>query len=150
MTGTMSRHWIGIASADHVRRGVGEGFMQVCHGKAGPLKRTKPGDFIAYYSPSRVMGVKDGLQSFTACGRIAERPPYQIDMGGGFLPFRRDVEWIAAGEAAILPMLQVLTFTQGKANWGAPFRYGMFAITAGDFAIIEAALRQSAARAAAL
>ena len=43
----MSRHWIGIASADHVRRGAGEGFMQVCHGKGGPLKRTAPGDFIA-------------------------------------------------------------------------------------------------------
>ena len=146
---TMSRHWIGIASADHVRRGVGEGFMQVCHGNGGPLKRTAPGDFIAYYSPSRVMGVKDGLQAFTACGRIRDRDAYQFDMGGGFVPFRRDVDWIVAGEARILPMLQMLSFTAGKANWGQPFRYGLFSFPAEDYALIEDAIRQSATQAAA-
>jgi len=96
-----------------------------------------------------VMGVKDGLQAFTACGRIRDRDPYQFDMGGGFVPFRRDVDWIAAGEARILPMLQMLSFTAGKANWGQPFRYGLFSIPAEDFALIEQAIRQSATQAAA-
>jgi hypothetical protein len=145
----MTRYWIGIASADHVRRGVAEGFAQVCHGKGGPLKRTAPGDFIAYYSPSRIMGVKDGLQAFTACGRVRDRDLYQLDMGGGFVPFRRDVEWTATGEARIHPMLQLLSFTQGKANWGAPFRYGIFGVEATDFDLIEQAIRRSSMQVAA-
>ena len=35
----MSAYWIAVASAEHVRRGRGDGFMQVTHGKAAPLKR---------------------------------------------------------------------------------------------------------------
>ena len=95
------------------------------------------------------MGVKDGLQAFTACGVICDRAPYQFDMGGGFVPFRRDVDWIATGEAKIVPMLQMLSFTAGKSNWGQPFRYGLFAIPAEDYAIIEQAIRRSSAQAAA-
>jgi hypothetical protein len=140
---TKTRYWLGVASADHVRRGAREGFMQVCHGKAGPLRRTSPVDGIAYYSPSRVMGVKDGLQAFTACGRLKSSEPYQFDMGGGFLPYRRDVEWIANGEAKIAPMLQVLDFTAGRTNWGQPFRYGLFEISQHDFNLIEQALHAS-------
>lgn len=139
----MTCHWIGVASADHVRRGVRGGFMQVCHGKGGPLKRLAPGDFVAYYSPSRLMGVKDGLQAFTACGRVRDGVPYQTDMGGGFVPFRRDIDWIVEGEARIAPMLQMLAFTAGKANWGAPFRYGLFSVNDTDFHLIECALKGS-------
>jgi hypothetical protein len=29
----MSKYWIGVASANHVRLGRGEGFMQLRHGK---------------------------------------------------------------------------------------------------------------------
>jgi hypothetical protein len=39
------KHWLAVASAEHVRRGQAEGFMQVCHGKAAPLKRIQPGDW---------------------------------------------------------------------------------------------------------
>ena len=28
------------------------GFMQVSHGKAAPLRRIRPGDGVAYYSPT--------------------------------------------------------------------------------------------------
>lgn len=141
----MSKYWIAVASADHVRRGAAEGFMQVCHGKGGPLKRIKPGDFVAYYSPSNIMGVKDGLQAFTACGRVREGIPYQFDMGDDFIPFRRDVDWIAKGEVKIAPMLQVLSFTAGKRNWGQPFRYGLFQVNEPDYRIIEDAMKADAA-----
>jgi hypothetical protein len=143
MDRTEPKYWIGIASADHVRRGVREGFMQVCHGKGGPLRRTAPGDFIAYYSPGRAMGVKDGLQAFTACGRIGDGDAYQVDMGGGFVAFRRSVEWIASGEARIQPMLPLLSFTAGRANWGQPFRYGLFAVIREDFELIARALHRN-------
>jgi hypothetical protein len=57
----MPNYWIGAASAEHVRRGRGEGFMQLGHGKAAPLKRIKPGDGIIYHSPTTVFGKKNGL-----------------------------------------------------------------------------------------
>jgi hypothetical protein len=47
----MMRYWIGIASLDHVRKGIESGFCQLCHGKTGPMRRLAPGDWIVYYSP---------------------------------------------------------------------------------------------------
>ncbi len=136
----MSAHWIAVASAEHVRRGRTEGFMQVNHGKAAPLRRVKPGDGIVYYSPSAVLGAKDGLQAFTALGTVREGEPYQGHMGGGFTPFRRDVEWAKAREAPIKPLLDRLEFTAGKSNWGYQLRFGLFPISAGDFALIAEAM----------
>ena len=52
----MTRFWLAVASAQHVRRGRTEGFMQVNHGKAAPLRRIRPGDGIVYYSPRTVLG----------------------------------------------------------------------------------------------
>jgi hypothetical protein len=86
----MSRKcWIAVASAEHVRLGRVQGFMQVCHGKVGPLRRVSPGDGVAYYSPTLTFGGKDRLQAFTAIGTVAPGVLYQADMGGGFRPFRQ-------------------------------------------------------------
>ena len=40
------KYWLGIASKDHVARGVAEGFCQLCHGKKTPLQRMRRGDYI--------------------------------------------------------------------------------------------------------
>jgi len=56
----MTQYWIGVASAEHVRRGRAGGFMQLGHGKQAPLRRVKPGDRIVYYSrPSFSAGRTD-------------------------------------------------------------------------------------------
>ncbi|WP_338001481.1 EVE domain-containing protein [Aminobacter anthyllidis] len=110
-------NWLAVASAEHVRRGRAGGFMQVCHGKAGPLRRIGAGDGVVYYSPSTVMGGKDGLKAFAAIGRVREGDPYQLDMGDGFRPFRRDVDWVASHETPIAMLLGQLDFTAGG-NWG--------------------------------
>jgi hypothetical protein len=136
----MRAYWIAVASAEHVRRGRKGGFMQVNHGKAAPLRRVKPGDGVIYYSPTTVLGEKDGLQAFTAIGTVREGEPYQGEMGGGFTPFRRDVEWMAAEEAPIKPLLERLDFTAGKANWGYQLRFGLFEITDHDFRLIADAM----------
>lgn len=136
----MSAYWIAVASADHVRRGRAAGFMQVNHGKAAPLRRVKPGDGIIYYSPTTIMGEKDGLQAFTAIGTVREGEPYEGDMGGGFTPFRRDVEWARAEETSIKPLLDRLEFTAGRSNWGYQLRFGLFPISAADFALIAEAM----------
>ncbi len=48
-------YWIGVVSRDHVAIGVGGGFAQLNHGKAGPLERMRAGDGFAYYSPRTVL-----------------------------------------------------------------------------------------------
>jgi hypothetical protein len=136
----MNRNWIAIASADHVRRGRAGGFMQVCHGKGGPIRRLRAGDRVVYYSPTVSMGGKDRLQAFASIGIVEDKPVYQSDMGGGFRPFRRDVNYASASEASILPLLEQLELTRGKRNWGYPFRLGLVEITERDFDMIAAAM----------
>src|SRR5690242_12504410 len=97
------RCWIAVASAEHVRIGRGEGFMQVCHGKGAPLRRISAGDWIAYYSPTETFQGRDRLQAFTAIGVVKPDAPYQSVMGAGFRPFRRNVRWISAVETPIQP-----------------------------------------------
>ncbi|MFZ6742094.1 EVE domain-containing protein [Undibacterium sp. JH2W] len=140
MNTQQSRNWIAVASADHVERGQADGYMQVCHGKAAPLRRMRAGDRVVYYSPSQIFGSKIKLQAFTAIGRIKPRDTYQADMGGGFLPYRRDVAWSPARPACILPLLQTLEFSANVKNWGYQFRYGLFAISEHDMRSIAAAM----------
>lgn len=137
----MSRHWIAVASAEHVALGRAEGFMQVCHGKGAPLQRMKAGDTVVYYSPSERMGEGPPLQAFTAIGLVRPRAPYQHDMGGGFVPWRRDVQYVPARAASIRPLLEQLSFTQGQRQWGARFRYGLFAISDDDVQQIAGAMQ---------
>lgn len=135
-----TRYWIGVASRDHVMKGVAGGFCQLSHGKAEPVKRLSPGDWIAYYSPRTEMRGGDAVQAFTAIGRIKDGGPYAGDMGGGFHPIRRDVDFLACTEAPIRPLLDQLDFTRGHRSWGMAFRRGSFAVGAADFLTIAAAM----------
>ena len=134
-----SRFWIAIASADHVRRGS-EGFMQVCHGKGAPLRRIAAGDGIVYYSPTETFRGKDKLQAFTLIGRVRDDRIYTFDMGDGFVPHRRDVDYAEASLAPIVPLLEELAFTRGRRNWGYAFRFGLVEISKADFDTISGAM----------
>ena len=132
--------WIGVAAANHVARGRAEGFMQVNHGKSAPLRRIKPGDVVAYYSPVEVYGTRSPLQAFTAMGRVQPGEPYVGVMAGDFTPYRRDVAWFSAHPAPIAPLLARLEFTAGRANWGYAFRFGLVAIADADMVVIAQAM----------
>jgi hypothetical protein len=136
----MTRHWIAVASAEHVRRGRDGGFMQVCHGKAAPLRRVSPGDRVAYYAPTATFRGKDRLQAFTAFGVVKAGAPFAVDLGGGFCPARRPVDWLASRDAPIAPLLERLGFTAGRRNWGYLLRTGLFEIAAADMAVIADAM----------
>ena len=136
----MNRNWIAVASAEHVRIGQAGGFMQVCHGKVAPLRRLRPGDRVVYYSPTKKLGGANLLQCFTALGRIVDGEPYQVNMGGGFLPFRRNVHWLKAKVTPITPLLGLLEFSAGKKNWGYPLRFGLFEVSDHDFERIAQAM----------
>jgi hypothetical protein len=136
----MTGNWVAVACAAHVRRGHAGGFMQICHGKAAPLRRIRPGDRVVYYSPTEQMGDRAPLQAFTAIGIVRDGEPYVHDMGGGFCPFRRDVTWVAARNAPIRPLLGTLDFTSGDRNWGQKLRFGLFTIGARDLDVIAIAM----------
>ena len=136
----MSANWVAVASAEHVAIGREHGFMQVGHGKEAPLKRLHAGDRIACYSPVRVFGTRAACQAFTAVGVVRDERVYQADMGDDFRPFRKDVAWLDAHEAPIRPLLESLSFTQGRSNWGAALRFGLLKVTAADMAAIIQAM----------
>lgn len=132
-------NWLAVASAEHVRIGRASGFMQVCHGKAGLLRRVGAGDGIVYYSPATVMGGKDGLKSFTAIGWVRSGDAYRYDMGGGFVPFRKNVDWAAAREVPVATLAGLLDFT-AMPNWGYQLRFGLCPLSERDFRLIAEAM----------
>lgn len=141
---SVPRNWIAVASAEHARRGCESlqgGFMQVCHGKAAPLRRMSPGDRVAYYAPTLTMGGKDTCQRFVSLGIVQDEEPYGVDMGGGFVPFRRDVAYLPAQEASILPLIEQFDFVENLQRWGYKFRFGLFEIGEHDMRLIAAAMR---------
>jgi EVE domain len=134
-------YWIGVASKDHVSKGVEGGFCQLCHGKSNPLKRLNPGDWLVYYSPRDRMDGGDILQSFTAIGQILAGEAYSIDLGNGFITTRRDVRFVTAQEAPIRPLLADLSFIKNKQSWGYVFRFGLVEIPELDFRSIATAMK---------
>ena len=132
------RYWIGVASKDHVARGVEGGFCQLCHGKAQPLARMNVGDWIIYYSPKQAFGGAQACQQFTAIGRVIGDSVYQIEMAPGFVPCRRDIKFLPAQPVDIRPLIHRLQFIQQKSRWGYAFRFGHIEISQDDFDLISA------------
>src|SRR5262249_23815284 len=116
------------------------GFMQVCHGKAAPLRRVHPHDRVAYYSPTIEFRGSDKCQAFTALGIVCDRPPCRPAAEGDFSPCRRDVRWLETHDALITPLLGALEFSAGRRNWGYQFRFGLFRISERDMETIAKAM----------
>ena len=135
----MTKYWMAVASAEHARQGRA-GFMQVNHGKKAPLQRLSAGDGVAYYSPTETFRGKDRLQAFTLIGRVRDGELYVGQMGEGFTPWRRNVDYAASREAPIAPLLEKLDLTRGNRNWGYQMRFGLFEISEADFRVIAGAM----------
>lgn len=63
------------------------------------------------------MGGKDKLQSFVSLGVVQPGEPYAFDMGGGFVPYRRDVRYVSAQLAPIVPLLDGFDFAEERQRW---------------------------------
>lgn len=131
-----ARYWVIVASKNHVMRGVQSGIAQANHGKAAPLKRMNVGDGVLYYSPKLEFEGNEKLQAFTAIAQVVGEDVYQFDMGGGFVPFRRDVKYLNCVDVPIQPLIPALTFIENKSSWGYLFRFGFFEIPKADFDLI--------------
>ena len=158
------KNWIAVACAEHARRGRDArfapqpasdlwipaadpaaprracGFMQVCHGKLAPLRRVQPGDRVAYYAPTLTLGGKDRCQCFVSIGIVLPGEPYAFDMGGGFVPYRRDVAYASAQEALIVPLLDAFEFVENRQRWGYKLRFGLFDVSDHDMRLIAQAM----------
>jgi len=133
------KYWVGVVSKNHVQRGVQLGVAQTGHGKRSGLARMTAGDYLAYYSPKESYEGNVPLQAFTAIGKVADNEIWQADEGE-FKPFRRRVQYFKGHDAPIRPLLDVLSLTAGKTNWGYVFRYGLVEVTKEDFQVIAAAM----------
>ncbi len=131
------KYWVIVASKDHVKTGIQNGIAQACHGKAAPLKRMKPNDFVVFYSGKLYFGKPDKCQEFTAIGQVANEEIYQFQMTEDFCPFRRNIDFIESKSVSILPLIGNLQFIQNKKSWGYPFRFGFFEINEHDFQLIS-------------
>ena len=132
-------NWLGVASAEHVRRGVALGIAQIGHGKRVGLARMKPADTLIYYSPRERLGASSQLQHFTAIGSIADDEIWQADEGA-FQPFRRRVEYSFAARSVHLEELRgALDFTN-TANWGYQLRRGLITLNEHDASVLRSAM----------
>lgn len=137
----MTKYWIGVASYEHVQKGIKGGFAQVCHGKIGTLKYMSEGDWLIYYSPTYSFGGKDPCRSFTAIGTVDPGEPYIFKMSEDFIPWRRNVTFLKSQITPIEPLLEKITFIKDKKKWGFPFKRGSFEICIEDFELIAKSMR---------
>lgn len=131
--------WLGVASRDHVRRGVELGIAQIGHGKRVGLARMKKGEWLIYYSSRSSLEASEPLQFFTAIGVVADDEIWQADEGD-FTPWRRRVDYVThASEAPIRSLMDILDLTSVP-NWGYQLRRGLLALSDTDFTILHSAM----------
>ncbi len=136
--------WLGVVSAEHVRRGVSLGIAQIGHGKRAGLARMHEGDTLVYYSPVEQLGDSSPLRQFTAIGTIADDVIWQADENG-FMPFRRKVRYENADPVCLDGVKELLTLTSTP-NWGYQLRRGLIALDPDDVAVLRAAMLQAEER----
>ncbi len=64
-----------VASRDHARRGLDDGFIMVNHGKRAPLARMKQRDGIVVYSPTTTFPKGAPLRAITIVGTVTGTEP---------------------------------------------------------------------------
>ena len=101
ITSQKSRYWIGVVSASHVNLAIEGGFAQLCHGKAAPLRKMSPGDWLIYYSPRTDMSKGKPVQAFTAIGQVTDNGAYKHQVSESCLAFSRDMRYITFREVKI-------------------------------------------------
>ena len=138
---TARNYWIGVVSQDHVAIGVAGGFVQLNHGKAGPLARMHPGDGFVFYSPRASYPDGAAVQAFTAIGRVGAADIVTVPGPDASTFHRRQVQFLPAQTAPVKPLIEALEFIRSKKHWGAAFRFGFVRVGADDFARIATAMQ---------
>ena len=134
-------HWIGVASADHVRIAVAGGFAMFAHGRHTAARRVKGGDRVVYYSPREALEAGSAeVRAFTAIGEALEGEATERLMVPGVTGWARPMRWLDSRPASVYPLLDSLSFIADRQHWGMYFRRSLFAVSREDFAIVAAAM----------
>lgn len=88
------KHWIAVISRAHARIAADSEFLQVCHGKAGPLRQTSAGDEVFIYCPRSEINAGEILKTVEFQCIFNNDDVYQVEQFPGFRPFRKDVTFI--------------------------------------------------------
>lgn len=134
------KHWIAVISRTHARIAAESGFLQVCHGKAGPLRRTRAGDEVFIYCPRSEMGGGDVLKTVEFHCVFNNDDVYQVEQFPGFTPYRKDVVFNHHARPVLLKDVEGLTFTADP-HWGMLARRGFFEIGQHDADLLKTAMR---------
>lgn len=131
------KYWVTVASHDHILMGIKGGFAQACHGKAGPWRRTQPGDWLICYSPKERYECEipasntNKYQKFTAIGQVLSSAPYEGMVKKGVTYHRVDVDFIKQYKE--VPWDEV----KGQIKFAGLLRFGFMEIDEDDFALIK-------------
>lgn len=128
--------WLGVVSAEHVRRGVEQGIAQIGHGKREGLARMRAGDQLVYYSAQERLGERPILRQFTAIGSVSDDTIWQEDLGA-FKPFRRRVDYDARAVPVALETVKATLDLTRAQHWGQGLRRGLVELTEHDIEIIR-------------
>jgi len=96
------RHWIAVISLEHARIAAASGFLQVCHGKAAPLKATRAGDEFFICCPKTQMKGGKSIKQIAFRGYFSDNEIYQVEQLPGFQPWRKNVNFDAQFQAVAL------------------------------------------------
>ncbi|WP_208434342.1 EVE domain-containing protein [Bartonella taylorii] len=133
------KHWIAVISRAYARLAAEFGFLQVCHGKAVPLRKTSKGDEAFIYCPRSEIGTGQVLQTIEFQCIFKDNYIYQVEKAPDFIPFRKDVIFNKQAQSVILKEIQDLDFLTNS-HWGILVRRIFFEITAYDAARIYEAM----------
>ncbi|ECU9164114.1 TPA: EVE domain-containing protein [Salmonella enterica] len=136
------KHWIAVISRAHARIAADSGFLQVCHGKAGPLRRTSAGDEVFIYCPRSEMGGGDVLKTVEFHCVFNNDDVYQVEQFPGFTPHRKDVVFNRHARPVVLKEVEGLVFT-ADSHWGMLARRGFFEIGPHDAYLLREAMREA-------
>ncbi len=130
-------HWIAVISRAHARIAAGSGFLQVCHGKAAPLRRTAAGDEVFIYCPREAMGAGEVLKRIEFRCTFDDDRVYQVEQAPGFKPFRKDVTFDPGFVGVAIHDVGGLDLTADP-HWGMRARQGFFQISPEDAGLLRA------------
>lgn len=124
-------HWIAVISRAHSRIAAASGFLQVNHGKAGPLRKTKAGDEVFIYCPREEMRGGAVLKRVEFRCTFDDDRVYQVEQAPGFVPFRKDVTYDTTFGGVAIHDVPGMELTANP-RWGMLARRGFFEISAHD------------------
>lgn len=134
------KHWMAVISRAHARIAADAGFLQVCHGKAGPLRQTRAGDEVFIYCPRSEMKAGEILKTVEFHCVFNSDEVYQVEQFPGFSPYRKDVTFNRQLQPVVLKAVEGLALT-ANTHWGMLARRGFFEIDVQDALLLRTAMQ---------